>query len=76
MIGVLPLVGTDPDALLPGVLNQLIPDLTEDELEMIPELAQGFGIWRIGRSHPRMIRPIAGPMWERAFDTSDLRRAS
>lgn len=58
------------------LLNQLIPDLTEDELEMIPELAQGFGIWRIGRSHPRMIRPIAGPMWERAFDTSDLRRAS
>ena len=27
MIGVLPLVGTDPDALLPGVLNQLIPEL-------------------------------------------------
>lgn len=58
------------------LLNQLIPDLSEDELEQIPRLAQGYGIWRIGHEHPRMILPIAGPMWARVFDTSSLRRAS
>ena len=52
------------------LLNQLIPDLSEDELEQIPRLAQGYGIWRIGHEHPRMILPIAGPMWARVFDTS------
>lgn len=58
------------------LLNQLIPDLSEDELEQIPRLAQGYGIWRVGHEHPRMILPIAGPMWARVFDTSSLRRAS
>lgn len=43
---------------------------------MIPQLAQGFGIWRIGRSHPRMILPVAGPRWAATFDTSGLRKAS
>lgn len=58
------------------LLNQLVPDLSEDELDMIPQLAQGFGIWRIGRSHPRMILPVAGPRWAATFDTSGLRKAS
>lgn len=58
------------------LLERLIPDLSEDEIDTIPELAQGRGIWRIGRSHPRMVTPIAGPMWARVFDTSGLRRAS
>ena len=58
------------------LLNQLIPDLSEDELEQIPRLAQGYGIWRIGHEHPRMILPIAGPMWADVFDTSSLRKAS
>ena len=59
-----------------ALLNQLVPDLSEDELDMIPQLAQGFGIWRIGRSHPRMILPVAGPRWAATFDTSGLRKAS
>ena len=58
------------------LLNQLVPDLSEDEIAQIPRLAQGYGIWRIGRSHPRMILPVAGPMWANVFDTSGLRRAS
>ena len=58
------------------LLSRLVPDLSEDELEQIPRLAQGYGIWRIGRSHPRMILPVAGPMWSRVFDTSGLRKAS
>lgn len=57
------------------LLRRLIPDLSEDELEQIPRLAQGYGIWRIGRAHPRMILPVAGPMWADVFDTSGLRRA-
>ena len=57
------------------LLNQLVPDLSEDEIAQIPRLAQGYGIWRIGRSHPRMILPVAGPMWANVFDTSGLRRA-
>ncbi len=56
------------------LLNRLIPDLSEDELDQIPKLAQGFGIWRIGRTQPRMILPMAGPMWEQVFDTSGLRK--
>ena len=58
------------------LLNRLIPDLSEDELDQIPRLAQGYGIWRIGHEHPRMILPIAGPMWADVFDTSSLRKAS
>ncbi len=58
------------------LLRRLVPDLSEDELEQIPRLAQGYGIWRVGRAHPRMILPIAGPMWADVFDTSGLRRAS
>ncbi|KFI91275.1 ATP-binding protein [Bifidobacterium saguini DSM 23967] len=58
------------------LLKELIPDLSEDEEMLIPELAQGQAIWRIGREHPRLVRGLAGPTLDRLLDTSDLRSAA
>lgn len=58
-----------------GMLRRLIPDMGADEAEVIPSLAPGVGIWRIGGGQPRMVRPLAGPSMAALFDTSDMRRA-
>ncbi|WP_258186098.1 ATP-binding protein [Bifidobacterium sp. UTBIF-68] len=57
------------------LLHELIPTLSEDESTLIPVLAQGQAIWRIGAEHPRLIRGLAGPTLDRLLDTSGLRSA-
>lgn len=54
------------------VLRRVIPDLTDDELALIPKLKVGSGIWRIGRDR-RLIWPTASPFLYPHLDTSALR---
>ena len=56
------------------MLRELIPSLSEDEIDLIPVLPQGHGIWRIGEAQPRQVLPVPAPRWRGVFDTSGLRR--
>ncbi|MFD0705627.1 ATP-binding protein [Alloscardovia venturai] len=51
-------------------LKSLIPDITEEELDMIDQLRQGVGLWRIGSSLRQAVHPLMSQTAWDIFNTS------
>lgn len=53
-----------------STLQRLIPDITEEELSTIDQLAQGVGLWRVGSSLRQAVHPMMSKQAWDVFNTS------